>query len=82
MMSGRDSSVCPTARLMERMNDVAFRPNAISLALRGSPLGSLLGLIGPLDRQPSRGPRAVAAPYQQPGPPATGFEQHGRIASR
>ena len=34
MISGRVASVCPTARLIARMNDVALRPNAISLALR------------------------------------------------
>ena len=34
MISGRDASVWPTARLIARMNDVALRPNAISSAPR------------------------------------------------
>src|SRR5712691_8755079 len=34
MISGREPSVWPTARLIARMNDVALRPNAISSAPR------------------------------------------------
>ena len=33
-ISGLDPRVCPIARLIERMNDVALRPKAISSAVR------------------------------------------------